>query len=43
MAGRYTGRIAGTPSFKEGKVVRVTEWLAGMDLLACGFPRIVFL
>jgi HAD superfamily hydrolase (TIGR01490 family) len=28
--GRYTGRISGTPSFKEGKVTRVQEWLAGM-------------
>jgi HAD superfamily hydrolase (TIGR01490 family) len=25
--GRYTGRVAGTPSFREGKVVRLTEWL----------------
>ncbi len=26
--GRVTGRIQGTPSFREGKVARVTEWLA---------------
>src|SRR5690606_31711988 len=25
--GRYTGRIVGTPSFREGKVVRLQEWL----------------
>lgn len=25
--GRYTGRIVGTPSFREGKVVRLREWL----------------
>ncbi|VFR16244.1 Phosphoserine phosphatase [plant metagenome] len=25
--GRYTGRIEGTPSFKEGKVTRVAAWL----------------
>jgi HAD superfamily hydrolase (TIGR01490 family) len=25
--GRYTGRVAGTPSFREGKVVRLREWL----------------
>ena len=24
---RYTGRIVGTPSFREGKVVRLNEWL----------------
>lgn len=29
-AGRYTGRIQGTPSFKEGKVIRVNDWLKGM-------------
>ncbi len=27
-AGRVTGRIAGTPSFREGKVERVNAWLA---------------
>lgn len=27
--GRYTGRVAGTPSFREGKVTRLNEWLAG--------------
>jgi HAD superfamily hydrolase (TIGR01490 family) len=27
--GRYTGKILGTPSFKQGKVVRVNHWLAG--------------
>jgi len=26
--GRFTGRVAGTPSFREGKAVRVREWLA---------------
>ena len=31
--GQFTGEIKGTPSFREGKVVRVTEWLAtrGLD------------
>ena len=28
QAGRYTGKISGTPSFKHGKVVRVQSWLA---------------
>ena len=31
VSGRYTGRIAGTPSFKHGKVIRVNDWLSGMD------------
>lgn len=26
--GRYTGRIVGTPCFREGKVARLHEWLA---------------
>lgn len=26
--GRYTGEIAGVPSFREGKVARVAEWMA---------------
>ena len=26
--GEFTGRVAGTPSFKEGKVRRLDEWLA---------------
>lgn len=30
--GRYTGRIQGVPSFRAGKVIRVNEWLAGMQL-----------
>jgi len=25
--GRYTGAVAGTPSFQEGKVTRLTDWL----------------
>jgi HAD superfamily hydrolase (TIGR01490 family) len=29
-AGRYTGKIAGTPSFKHGKVIRVQSWLASL-------------
>lgn len=27
--GRYTGRIKGTPCFREGKLARLNEWLAG--------------
>jgi len=29
-AGRFTGRVAGTPCFREGKIERVETWLAGM-------------
>ena len=28
VAGRFTGRVAGLPCFKEGKVARVEQWLA---------------
>ncbi|HTK00170.1 MAG TPA: HAD family hydrolase [Bordetella sp.] len=42
VAGRYTGRIAGTPSFKEGKVLRVNEWLAGMGLALADFSETFF-
>lgn len=40
--GRYTGRIAGTPSFKEGKVKRVRQWLAGMGLSMTDFGTSFF-
>ncbi len=29
--GRFTGRVAGTPAFREGKVVRLEQWLAGRN------------
>ena len=28
--GRFTGRVAGTPCFREGKLRRVDEWLHGL-------------
>ena len=28
--GRFTGAVAGEPSFREGKIVRVDEWLASL-------------
>ncbi len=36
---RYTGRVAGIPSFREGKVTRLTEWLHkhGENLAGSGF------
>jgi HAD superfamily hydrolase (TIGR01490 family) len=30
--GRYTGRVTGTPSYREGKVVRLVAWLADKGL-----------
>jgi HAD superfamily hydrolase (TIGR01490 family) len=30
MHGRYTGRVAGTPCFREGKVSRLGDWLDGL-------------
>jgi len=30
VAGRFTGRVAGTPCFREGKLRRLDEWLAGL-------------
>lgn len=35
-----TGRIAGTPSYREGKVARVGEWLAGSGRGWSDFERI---
>lgn len=29
--GRYTGEVAGTPTFQDGKVVRLNEWLEEND------------
>lgn len=28
--GEFTGRVSGTPSFREGKIARVEAWLAGL-------------
>lgn len=40
--GSYTGRIAGVPSFKEGKVVRVKQWLATLGLSLDAFEDTFF-
>ncbi len=29
--GRYTGKVAGTPTYREGKVARLREWLDSRD------------
>ncbi|MBS0449564.1 MAG: HAD family hydrolase [Proteobacteria bacterium] len=38
--GTITGRIAGTPSYREGKVARVGEWLAAQGLVWADCERI---
>jgi len=38
--GTITGSISGTPSYREGKVTRVDEWLAGHGTAWAGFERI---
>ena len=37
--GHFTGRVAGTPSFREGKIRRVDEWLASRGQRLDGFER----
>jgi len=34
--GRFTGAVAGTPSFQEGKVVRLNDWLQAHDHTLAG-------
>ena len=40
--GRYTGRSIGVPSFREGKVTRVQQWLAGMHKTLADFDKSFF-
>ena len=40
--GRATGRIAGVPSFREGKITRVHQWLQGLGRTLADFERSVF-
>lgn len=40
--GRYTGLPIGEPSFRQGKVRRVHEWLAAMDKEIADFDRSYF-
>src|SRR5947207_2888918 len=37
--GRFTGRVAGVPCFRGGKVRRVDEWLAGLGRSLQDFPE----
>ena len=40
--GRVTGDIAGVPSYRDGKVVRVQQWLQAQGLRWADFERISF-
>jgi HAD superfamily hydrolase (TIGR01490 family) len=40
--GRFTGRVAGTPCFREGKVRRVDEWLRGVGRQLGSFTESCF-
>ncbi len=37
--GRFTGQSRGTPAFREGKVVRVNDWLESLGLWLGSFER----
>lgn len=39
--GAWSGRIRGTPTFREGKVGRVSDWLAGLGLALGDFSDVV--
>jgi HAD superfamily hydrolase (TIGR01490 family) len=40
--GAVTGRIAGVPSFRDGKITRVHDWLHGLGLVLADFDASVF-
>ena len=42
IEGRYTGAVLGVPSFREGKVTRVQQWLAGMNKSLADFDKSFF-
>ena len=42
IGGRYTGRVAGIPCFREGKIARVEAWLAGLGHALRDFPQSSF-
>ena len=41
-AGRVTGAIRGVPSFRDGKIVRVQQWLAAQGRTLADFERCTF-
>jgi HAD superfamily hydrolase (TIGR01490 family) len=42
VAGQTTGRIRGTPAFRDGKIARVEQWLAGLGRRFADFERCTF-
>lgn len=38
--GRWSGRVRGTPTFREGKVARVHDWLAGLGVSLADFSGV---
>ena len=42
VGGRFTGRVLGTPCFREGKIDRVVDWLARLGLRLENFSRSAF-
>ena len=42
VSGRYTGRVAGVPCFREGKVQRLEQWLAARGQSLDAFSSSVF-
>jgi HAD superfamily hydrolase (TIGR01490 family) len=40
--GRFTGRVAGTPCFRDGKIRRVEEWLAAQGRTLADFAASMF-
>lgn len=40
--GRVTGRVRGVPSFRDGKIRRVDDWLAGLGRRFGDFERVTF-
>ena len=40
--GRFTGRVAGTPCFREGKLIRLDQWLAARGQRLGDFAESVF-
>jgi HAD superfamily hydrolase (TIGR01490 family) len=42
QAGRFTGRVAGTPCFREGKIARVDAWLSDLGRPLAQFDESAF-
>jgi HAD superfamily hydrolase (TIGR01490 family) len=42
VGGRFTGRVAGTPCFREGKIARVAAWLAAQGGTLADYPKSSF-